>query len=73
MDKNLIESMKGKSREERAEMFKANKDAFLGADDLAAVNGGAGASAENPNSDECPYKGSWVSSFGYICNGEVVC
>ena len=72
-NKELIESLKGKSREERAEALKSNKSQFLGACDLEAVNGGTGAVAANPNSEECPYKRCWFTSFGYICNGEEVC
>ena len=74
MNNDLFESLKGKTREERIEMFKNCKSDFLGAEDLEAVNGGAcGAKPENPGSEECPYRGSWVSSFGYVCDGEVVC
>lgn len=55
-------------------MLKNNKDVALCLDELGAVNGGNNERANmNPNSSECPYLGNWVSSFGYICRGEVVC
>ena len=82
MDKNELESIKGLSREERAEFFKKNKADILAlsADDLSKVNGGAGAGCyrdpganENPNSEEIPYGGAWYTSFGFICNGERWC
>ena len=74
MDKSFFEELKGKTREERAEMLKNNKDVALCLDELGAVNGGNNERANmNPNSSECPYLGNWVSSFGYICRGEVVC
>ena len=69
MDLSLIEAMKGKSREERAEYFKAHKAELLSASDLKSVNGGA---TTNPNS-EVPYGGNWWSSFGYVCEGERFC
>ena len=71
MNKRLFEEMKGKSREERAAIIE--KDGLnLSTEDLNAVNGGV-AEVENPNSDICPYKGNWISSWGYVCEGEEVC
>ena len=74
MDQNLLNSMKGMSREERLEYFKAHKTELMDSQ-LAAVNGGARASShkgENPNSD-VPYNGNWISSYGFVCHGEVIC
>lgn len=69
-----LEAMKGMSREEREEYFKNNKSQFIETI-LTAVNGGAAKSAgrENPDSEQCPYKNCWFSSFGFICDGEQIC
>lgn len=72
MNEKLVELLKGKSREEREEIFKNNRSRLLD-ESLNAVNGGNGAEVENPNSEECPYNGNWVSSFGYVCDGIVQC
>ena len=74
MNKKLLESMKGMSREERMEYFKAHKSE-LPESSLDTVNGGAASAKtnENPMSDIVPYKDRWISSWGYICDGEVVC
>ena len=73
--KALLETLKGKSREERKVYFEELKTELLDAA-LESVNGGrvlaAAESGENPDSD-CPYEGNWVSSFGFVCRGEVVC
>ncbi len=73
MDSSLFKSLEGLSREERKQLFDDSKSKALCCDDLSSVNGGTGASDQNPNSEECPYAGNWVSSPGYICDGEVVC
>jgi len=72
MNKDLLKQAAGKSREERAKLLSEYRSS-LKDDDLAGVNGGLGGAVENPNSEECPYGGNWVSSFGYVCDGEVVC
>ena len=75
MNKKMLESMKNMSREERLDFLKAHKSEFLESV-LETVNGGAvngGRTNENPNSDIVPYKDRWISSWGYICDGEVVC
>ena len=74
MNKKMLESMKNMSREERMEFFKAHK-AELMESALDSVNGGAyqPKTNENPMSDIVPYKDRWISSWGYICDGEVVC
>ena len=72
MNKELFESLKGKSREERAEMFRNNKSEFLAPEDLEKVNGGVESGLENPNSDDV-FNGNWLSSFGFVCRGEVLC
>ena len=63
MEKELLDAMEGKSREERKEIFEAHKSELLDAG-LDAVNGGEKnfdigdpAVPENPYS-ECPYKGN---------------
>jgi hypothetical protein len=41
---------------------------------LEEVNGGGAKRAvHNPNSDFSPHTLAWPSSFGFICNDEVVC
>ena len=67
MDQKLLDSLKGMSREERAEYFAVNRT-DLASSGLDAANGGG----ENPNSS-CPYKNCWVTSFGYICKGVREC
>lgn len=69
-----LDALKEMSREERGDYFKKNKSDLLGGI-LSAVNGGTAKSAgkENPNSEECPYNGNWVSSFGYVCDGQRIC
>ena len=69
MDNNIIESLKGKSREERMEFFNSNsKETLFGlsADELSNVNGGDGAKLENPDSEGI-YKGNYYTSWGYVC------
>ena len=73
MNQKLVENLKGMSREERMAFFTEHKSDFISLSDVSSVNGGAGAEVENPNSEECPYEGNWISSDGYVCNGEVVC
>ncbi len=65
MDKNLIESIKGKSREERIDFFNSNKDEILSlsADDLANVSGGE---RVNPKSSGI-WNGNYYTSWGYVC------
>lgn len=72
MDQKVIDEVKGLSREERSAFFNEHK-AELFEDALASVNGGILRSTpENPDS-ECPYKGNWYTSFGYVCKGETIC
>lgn len=73
MEKELIESMKTKSREERKAFFEANKSELL-SDDLAKVNGGGKDDGlQNPNSDVPDFANRWWSSFGYVCKGDSWC
>ncbi|MBR2760009.1 MAG: hypothetical protein IKD66_02460 [Solobacterium sp.] len=75
MANKIMEQLKGMSKEERIPFFKAHKSE-LAETVLHSVNGGTGNDAEliaNPNSEECPFEGNWISSDGYVCNGEVVC
>ena len=78
MEKELLDAMEGKSREERKEIFEAHKSELLDAG-LDAVNGGEKnfdigdpAVPENPYSER-PYKGNWISSEGYVCKGNGYC
>jgi hypothetical protein len=73
MDTKFIESLKGKSREERLELFKKGKEKFAESL-LEEVNGGGGKKeVHNPNSDFSPHTLWWPSSPGFICNDERVC
>ena len=69
MNQEHFESLKGMSKEERAEYFRAHKSELLSADALKSVNGGA---TTNPNS-EVPFDGNWYSSFGFVCQGNRFC
>ncbi len=71
MDTKFIESLKGKSREERLALFKNGKEKF--AESLLEEVNGGGAAVHNPNSDFSPHTLAWPSSFGFICNDERVC
>ena len=71
--RKVLNSLKNMNRNERTAYFKSHKSELL-SKDLDTVNGGAaGCEVENPNSEEIPYKGNWLSSDGYVCNGEVIC
>lgn len=72
LEKKTLDALKGMDREERAEYFKKHKSDMMD-DVLTTVNGGASEPVENPNSEEVPYKGNWISSFGYVCDGEEIC
>lgn len=72
MEKEILESLKGKSREERAEYFKEHKSEIMDAD-LESVSGGTAAAVENPNSDVPDGNDNWISSFGYVCRGRRMC
>ena len=68
MDQKLLDSLKGMSREERAEYFAENRT-DLASSGLDTANGGG----ENPNSS-CPDpKGNYVTSWGFICRGQTEC
>ncbi len=69
MDQALLESIKGKSREERKAFFLAHKEELLD-NDLLNVNGGeAEGWYKNPDSDVPDYYGRWWTSWGFICKG----
>jgi len=59
------------NREER-KCFLENNKPELSDNMLDAVNNDCGTEVENPDSD-CPYKGNWISSEGFVCKGEVQC
>lgn len=69
MNKSLIEEMKGKSREERADYFMSHKEELLSSADLKSVNGGA---TTNPKS-EVPFDGNYWTSWGFVCKGDRFC
>ena len=69
----MMETMKSMSREERAEYFKAHKSELMDSALEKASGGTAGKEVENPNSEVTLYEGNWITSFGYVCNGEVEC
>lgn len=72
LEKKTLNALKGMDREERAIYFKGHKSEIMD-EMLTSVNGGTAEPGENPNSEEVPYKGNWISSFGYVCDGEVMC
>ena len=73
MDKAVLESLKGKGREERQAFFKDHKSELVDMM-LSAVNGGARQpEKENPNSDNPDPNGNYWTSFVYICNDEQFC
>ena len=74
MNKELLASLEGKTKEEQAKIIR-NYKSSLQSSDLQAVNGGENTEdpKENPNSEEVPYKGNWYSSFGFVCDGERIC
>ncbi len=69
MEKTMAE-LKSMSREERMEYFKAHKTELMDKT-LEKVNGGAATVmlGENPNS-ECPYKGCYYTSWGWVCDDD---
>ena len=71
MNMEVLESIKGLSREERKQYFESHKSELLD-DSLKAVNGGTGEDVENPTS-EIPFGGNWFSSPGFVCEGKVQC
>jgi len=71
MKKAFLEAIKGLSKEEKKSYFESHKSELFD-ETLKAVNGGTGANVENPTS-EVPYAGNWISSPGYVCNGEEIC
>ncbi len=69
MDQQMMESLKGKSREERAEYFKSHKSQLISVEDLKTVSGGA---TSNPDSS-VPWKGNYYTSWGFACRGYHFC
>ena len=75
MDKELLESLKAKSREERMEYFNAHKSELLD-DSLEAVSGGRELGDRNPNTEsrgDNDGNGNYYTSMGWTCQGEVRC
>ena len=71
LEDNSIQTLKALNKIDRARYLAEHKPE-LGFSDLDRVNGANGANQENPNS-ETPYKGNYYSSYGFICEGEVIC
>ena len=75
MEKELLESLKAKSREERMEYFNAHKSELLD-DSLEAVSGGYDFKDRNPNTEsrgDNDGNGNYYTSWGWTCPGEVRC
>ena len=72
MNKEVLESIKGLSREERKQYFESHKAELLD-DSLKAVNGGTGEDDDSNPTSEIPFGGNWFSSPGFVCEGEVQC
>ena len=68
----MMKELKNMSREEREEFFKSHKSELMDLS-LENVSGGVTRCRENPNSDIISFKGNWISSDGFVCNGEVIC
>ena len=69
MDKSTIESLKGKSREERLEYFNKLKSGTiqLSAHDLEAVNGG-----ESVNPDSSAFGDDYYfTSLDFVCQSDI--
>ena len=79
MASNFHSEIKDMSREERAKFFQEHKSEILKLKELDSVNGGlafgnaADRNVKNPGSAEVPFEGNWYSSFGFVCDGQVIC
>ena len=72
MEKELLESLKGKSREERMAYFNEHKSELLD-DSLEFVSGGKD---KNPNTEsrgDNDGNGNYYTSWGWTCQGVVRC
>ena len=72
MEKALLESLKGKSREERMAYFNEHKSELLD-ETLEFVSGGKD---KNPNTEsrgDDDGNGNYYTSCGWTCQGEVRC
>ncbi len=75
MEKELLESLKGKSREERMAYFNEHKSELLD-DALESVSGGYNAKDKNPNTEsrgDDDGNGNYYTSMGWMCRGQVCC
>ncbi len=75
MDKELLESLKGKSREERLAYFNEHKSEFLDST-LESVSGGYDLKDRNPNTEsrgDNDGNGNYYTSWGWTCQGVVRC
>ncbi len=72
LDKKIIEALKGKSREEKAAYLKENK-IELNDDALSSASGGYEIPEGNPDSEIPDNFNNYISSWGYVCEGKVMC
>lgn len=75
MDKALLESLRGKSREERLAYFNEHKSDLLDST-LESVSGGYDPKEKNPNTEsrgDDDGNGNYYTSMGWMCRGQVCC
>lgn len=76
MEKELLESLRAKSREERMAYFAEHKSELM-EDALSNVNGGEKRTYPeeyaNPNSDVPDPFGTYYSSWYFVCRGTNIC
>ena len=75
MEKELLETLKTKSREERLSYFNEHKSELLD-EALQSVNGGADEFPEeyrNPDSEVPDRFGNWLSSWNFVCRCREIC
>ena len=62
MEKELLETLKAKSREERLSYFNEHKSELLDE-----------AEYRNPDSEVPDRFGNWLSSWNFVCRGREIC
>ena len=75
MEKEMLESLKKMSREERLEYFKEHKSEIMD-ESLKEVSGGSVIKGRNPNTEsrgDDDGNGNYYTSWGWTCQGEVRC
>jgi ribosomal protein L29 len=73
MDQKQLDSLKAMSRDERVAYLKNHRSELLDMKQASAVNGGAGSNVKNPGTEEGVFENNYYTSFGFTCDGEVVC